>query len=977
MDKDFLSKQIISLLLIFSINICFSNVISNSYVQLLNNSQKRGEEFYHIFQDSKGFIWFCTDMGLIRYDGYNLRYFTIADGLPDNTVFELFEDEKNRLWGRTFNGKIFYIYNNIVFSNITLNNHLISISNQKEIKSLVVKNDKIYIGYLNNKQLIIDIYPSLKAKFLNSKYNGIYIYEIDSVLFTKGVYRNKQSTDGIVLFNRTNGIIKNISVPKQKLNTASSSRLLKINNNYLLMLIDAIFYFNTDSILFSQDDKGYVTGAYADGTDIYIGIRNSGVFKTLLTPDSLIFVEKIIDDFTPNIFIDNEKNMWIATREDGVFYLPYFKFQLINIGLFSKETDVIKIEKFDAKTLLIGLANGQFYSFDGTQIKALNNLNFYLDKAVKDYRFLNTNDSILLVGSRKNNTGHISYYLNKKKYMDIDSNLGSIKDIVYNPNDSAFYIAQHDKLSKLTIRKKGAYKLDTLVLGRVNTVAALESYIFYGTHHGLWMLYKKNARYNKKILIRNQRINILQPISDSIIIAATHGNGLIVLGENIYYTLKDKTGLINNIVNCLLYDDKRQTLWVGTPAGLSRVIFENNFKKFVIQNYTINSGLTANIVNDLEIISDTLYVACKKDITIIPLNNLPLKIPNPKIILNSQKVNNIELPLNKDNLHLKYNQRDITLSFDVISYSFSQNMVLHYRKIPKDTLWKEISGKTLNFENFNYGTYYLEIKACTKDGISCSDSFVKKITITPPFWYQWWFISLILILTPFLIYIFINQRIRTTKHKYNIKRQLFEAEKKALRAQMNPHFIFNALASIQNYIINNDVEKADYYIGLFAKLIRNILESTKNINIALNKEIETIKLYLELEKMRLNNLFDFSIETNNISDIDNVEIPSMLIQPIVENAVWHGIAHLADRRGMIKISFYQELNHIKCVIEDNGIGRENAQKHKMNELYKTSMGFKITEKRIQLDNKKGSQISINDIKAPNGDLVGTNVTILI
>ena len=204
---------------------------------------------------------------------------------------------------------------------------------------------------------------------------------------------------------------------------------------------------------------------------------------------------------------------------------------------------------------------------------------------------------------------------------------------------------------------------------------------------------------------------------------------------------------------------------------------------------------------------------------------------------------------------------------------------------------------------------------------------------------------------------------------------------KALRAQMNPHFIFNSLNSIQKYILKNDQFAASQYLTKFSRLIRLILDHSNQNNILLSSELELLKLYVEMESIRFDDKFNYEINTGTEINTDTVEIPSMLIQPYVENAIWHGLLH-KEEKGKLTISFLQNgENVIKVIIEDDGIGRDKAAELKSKQvLRKKSYGMQITEDWIAIINrlqdiKATSQVV--DMKDNDGNATGTRVILEI
>lgn len=213
-------------------------------------------------------------------------------------------------------------------------------------------------------------------------------------------------------------------------------------------------------------------------------------------------------------------------------------------------------------------------------------------------------------------------------------------------------------------------------------------------------------------------------------------------------------------------------------------------------------------------------------------------------------------------------------------------------------------------------------------------------------------------------------------------KRLVEVEMRALRAQMNPHFIFNVLNSIKLYMVQNDSKTAANYLTKFAKLIRLILNNSKSQMIMLEDELESLKLYIEIENFRFNNKFDYKIELSNEIDPEFVELPPLILQPYVENAIWHGLMHKSDERGLLLIKVkLKEDESVIFIIEDNGIGREKAAEMKSNTARKQkhkSVGMDLTKDRIEMTNQfynTNATIEITDLKDENGQAAGTRVVV--
>lgn len=214
--------------------------------------------------------------------------------------------------------------------------------------------------------------------------------------------------------------------------------------------------------------------------------------------------------------------------------------------------------------------------------------------------------------------------------------------------------------------------------------------------------------------------------------------------------------------------------------------------------------------------------------------------------------------------------------------------------------------------------------------------------------------------------------------KIRLEQQATANELRALRAQMNPHFIFNALNSIKSFTLDNKADEANYYLTKFAKLIRQVLEQSRSEKISLKSELETLSLYLDMEKLRVNNKFEYEIRVDEAVETEFVELPPMLIQPYVENAIWHGLMP-KEGHGQVSIRIEQPANGLCITVEDNGIGRkkavELASKTKTNHK---SFGMKITAERLQMLKQLyqiNATIRVDDLADANGQPTGTRVVI--
>ena len=280
--------------------------------------------------------------------------------------------------------------------------------------------------------------------------------------------------------------------------------------------------------------------------------------------------------------------------------------------------------------------------------------------------------------------------------------------------------------------------------------------------------------------------------------------------------------------------------------------------------------------------------------------------------------------------------------------------------------------------------YTFKVKAANIDGIWNKAPLEIRLHISTPWWKTWWFRSLVVLAILGSIFSFYQYRVRQIRKAERLRseygKKLANVELTALRAQMNPHFIFNCLNSIDHYIIKNETRKASEYLNSFSRLIRLILQNSRSNYVNLRDELEALKLYMEMESLRFNHRFDYVVQVENDMDLDSTEIPPMIIQPYVENAIWHGLMH-KEGKGKVVLTLARENGYLRCSIEDNGIGRARAAELKSrNSTRKKSMGMGITNDRINIINNlynTDTSVKVIDLVNANGTGRGTRIELTI
>jgi ligand-binding sensor domain-containing protein len=493
--------------------------------------------------------------------------------------------------------------------------------------------------------------------------------------------------------------------------------------------------------------------------------------------------------------------------------------------------------------------------------------------------------------------------------------------------------------------------------------------------------------YNLKNHFINQTVyDILESQDQTIWIASENGLWHLNPVSDLLKQYTTADGLPNDDCQAIK-QDRQQRLWIATLNGLS--LFDK--KKNHFENYTANDGLIDNEVGSFNKGDDgKFYIGYADSYNYFDPDNIIKNNVPPPIAFTSFKIFGEETSLPENNtantpLQLNYRQNMLSFEFAALNYTVPQKNQYVYKLEGADKNWTfSGSGRQATYSNLSGGNYVFHIKASNNDGVWNETGRSIFIHIAPPFWRAWWFKTLVIITIIFSVYLFYRRRIafirKEEEKKTSFNKQLVQIEMKALKAQMNPHFIFNCMNSINSYILENNKKKASDYLTKFSTLIRLILENSDKQKINLADELAMLETYLQLEQNRLDNKFDYHIEVDASIKTIAFEIPPLILQPFIENAIWHGLIHKTER-GKININILKEPGRLICIIEDNGIGRTKAALLKEQKVIKyQSMGMKVTEDRLRILNRLNLErpsVNITDLFTETNEPSGTRVEITI
>ncbi|GIV31536.1 MAG: hypothetical protein KatS3mg029_0887 [Saprospiraceae bacterium] len=437
--------------------------------------------------------------------------------------------------------------------------------------------------------------------------------------------------------------------------------------------------------------------------------------------------------------------------------------------------------------------------------------------------------------------------------------------------------------------------------------------------------------------------------------------------------------------------DGNNYLWLATNNGLSRLdLNSHTFRNFSMKDGLIRDDLGFHWVASLKVLeSGGIFIGGHGFFSILDPRKIPENKPPPRIVLNELFIYDSEKLLDTSleyarGIVLQPDENFFTITFAALEFTKPEQLRYRFRLMGFDRSWRESREGKATYTDVPPGQYTFRVEAAYAGSDWTEEGRTLAITVLPPFYATWWFRLLMASLLGFGVLLLHKWRIRRVKEQASLKaayeRRLMDVELKALRAQMNPHFLFNSLNSIKNYIVQNEPKLAARYLTKFSQLMRLILNNSKNEVVTLKDELKALELYLELERLRFGHKFEFEFDIEPGLPIESIEIPPLVLQPFVENAIWHGLVH-KEGNGMLWVRVQRQNGMLKVEVEDNGVGRERARKLRSKTATKRKgMGMQITSDRLSMVKSfagERSTIRIEDLVDADGQPAGTLVVIKI
>ncbi len=929
-----------------------------------------------IIQTKDGYLWLATFDGLVQFDGIKFKIFrsSTTPELKTNGIKKLFVDKLDRLWIISSDGRLYSYYKNkfhsydlpektLIYSNMITNwtqtSILIACENNKiySIDNNVISEFRVplYIQHLNT---IISKYDD--QLYIGAS-NGLFSFS-GNIWYTFPEFKNQI----ISTFYRS---------PNNDILTDIGTYLLVVHprNTELLNLPISLKEIGNHGIGFNQlqqmvilSEKGLYT--IVENKTIHTSIENG-----------------LSSNGISSVYADKQNNFWVGTSNGGLNKLKEKLFHTLSKENGMNDDGITGLLQTSKGNILLanncsGLSNylnkkfvPSFQSVEGDCLWSLmedKNKNIWVGSYGDGIAVFKENNEIKHYRISEGLSSNVVFAL----YTDS-------KNMIWCGTDKGLCFLENDKFVQLDISFK-------------NTI----TYIFEDRNKQLFLcsdIGLATIRNQKIVLLQNgelgnTNLRYIYEDKEGVLWLGTHGSGLIRFknGSTFSYTSKN-AALDNNVWS--ITEDSKGNFWLPSNSGMYVIERKelNEFADGIINNLSpiylskedglksseFNGGFQPTVLqNEMH----ELWFPTVKGVAIANPANLKPVDYFPQIVIEKIALDD-ELITLTDSILTSVSSNSLLISFSAPSFINPSKLNFQYKIEGIDNSWVDIgSARELKLNSIPSGNHILRLKVA--GNINNKETSI--LLIKPlPIWKETKFItalSFIFLLIVLIATVGIIGVIRKRERKKTLlNKQYANIELKALQAQMNPHFIFNCLNSIQHFIIVNDEISANKYLSKFSMLMRKFLEHSKFNTISLHEEIELIRLYIELENLRFKEGFDLTMEIDPAIDKYNIEIPSMLFHPFVENAINHGLLNL-DRKGNLKIIFRLEKQCLLGIIEDDGIGRKKSSELR-SETRKDhqSRGMEITKDRISVLNKmENTNIEVEIIDKTN-DTYGSSGTLVI
>ncbi|MDI9339642.1 MAG: histidine kinase [Sediminibacterium sp.] len=957
------------------------------------------EECYNVVQDKWGYIWIATERGVLKISGTNVTTYNSRNSVFDGGVYGIMKARDSSLLFLTSKRTILRGKNDTLeivakLDDIIEKNKLQSIrSNMSEILYAMKEtlDGKLFVTGSSSSYLLEPQSNNIHRLTKESKDTDRPLYNV--YITDKGAYFIKPYKFTERELTKSNWKVK-VEVTKgrnkKKIEVDLDNTRLASGIRRIAYIKDHTFFAVDNQLLIIDPDLNYKIATFPTTIISLHGDRSNGLWVGLATKGGRYFKSgTAIDHSKPTKMVlpglsvsgfceDKEGNMWCTTLEKGVY--------------FSMNTDVMRYPESvlpEKKAYYIKNINGRIYtSSEWNELMIINGEKIericLSKKEAIDYSdidFFENHLCIAMTGVADIYDSQLNYKLSLKDpntkssvtLYDLDKRDGKL----YGISKSAIYEVDKDfQTSILT-----SFNSRGRCLNVVN-----DKYLLYGCSNGIYK-YTFSTGTSEKLPGIDVQVTKIERVGPFIAVS-TRGQGLGFIRNDSVILQRFK--ILPDDINDLA-TDKNGVLWIASNYG----IYKYDISAGNAQQISKVPGLPSSNINKIAIADSVLFASSYNGLFRFSIVGGRSQEYIPDIRLRSISVNKLARKQVGHTLVLPYYQNTIDMVFDIFTFRKDDYSGMYYKLEPYDTAFYFSKDGKISYQNLPPGKYLFYSYTTNFTGTGKRNQYSLEITIEMPFWKEIWFIVLLMLIGGGVVYGIIRVVIKRVKRreaeKFLWEKRLSDSQLSALQSQMNPHFIFNAINSIQNYILDKDEKQAYDYLAKFSRLIRKVLNNSRQRKISLSDEMETLQLYVEMEQLRFENAFEYRQSVNPKLYPDGVFIPTMIIQPYVENAIWHGLNSLkGERRGELVVtvdvtaplpeSGESEIYFLYVVIDDNGIGREKASAYKASNTHKPA-GMIITKERMELVNKlQGNRISnikITDKYNEAGEANGTKVELWI
>lgn len=942
-----------------------------------------GMTVHEIVQDERGYIWMGTSNGLCKFDGRNFHVYADLD-LQDNEILKVNKDDQGRIWFLTLANELAYMEGDSMHKvdyrffdlSRTLNTFWL-IGNRVLVSSFEIdKLDLFYFAF--NEEKVLQKISSMELTAAPSHLNSKIVEVNGKAFFVCLRYVNDKFQIYLIELGDQKMTLQKKIIEKGQTfieweALAGFPTILITNDTRLGVIEDGTFSF------FPNIDVQYNILYHVENELAYVKSKKDGLLLVDLSDKPQVLQTQLGHIDANSMMKDREGNFWIGTTGTGLLVAPSFDIKYFNTYTNGLPSNYIYTIYPHDSSIYIGQSDGWLTEFkENVPQRSVHMPKYGVIRA------LTINEQQQFV---------VGMDLNLMSSEDpFDLSLGIQRVKLY----STKKIIDGRKTDFVLASGQGVWELDfeNVVNQSITPSHRLinkRTYgicfdhldrLWMGTTNGLY--YRENGNVHHFLLSDNtEKVSItdLCFTADSTIWVATDNQGLLkIKGDTLQEQITKADGLTSNNCTALFADEK--ILWVGTNRGLNAMSLD---KEKVMATIDVKSGLPSNEVNVIYVKEENVWVGTPNGLAIFPKSIMKQQPPPPLIELSSITINGTEMPLQAE-YELSYSENDLGLHYTGLAYQSKGKEQYQYRMLGIDTTWQTTGNRDISYYALAPGTYEFQVNAVTVKNISGETPAVVRFHISPAWWQRWWvqLIAALGVLTLVSLLIYWRQRsiLQQERKENKLQEKMSQLKIQALQAQMNPHFIFNTLNAIQDLLLTNDNETALDSLSHFAKMIAFIFENSGKPAIRFSEEIRFLKHYLELERLRFEDqvAIDFYVDPSLEMEAEEILLPPLLLQPLIENAFKHGLHHRLDG-GKLSVRFeVNERTKMKCTIKDNGVGREQAAIFSKNRFAqkRSKSSLQITKERLNLFHQgqtKEEYLRISDLKDLKQTVTGTIVEV--